>query len=333
MSTKVIKPGLSTTLVDSGRTGYRRIGIGPGGAMDCFAMNIANGLVGNELRSATLEIHFPSPEFMFQHSHVVAVCGKGFDVRLNNELVPLWRPFLIGQGSTLKFERASGGRAYLAVRGGWKAREWLGSLSTHTGIHAGGFDGRPLQKGDVLEISETFEATYESKVLPWGISRGELDAVYLPSHEIRCLSGPEATILSNASRETFFMSTFTIGRQSNRMGYRLEGPPLRPETTNELVSSPVDAGTIQLFPDGNITILMADHQTSGGYPRIGSVLKADLPKLAQLMPGEEIRFKSASFLEAESELQAMEIKSEELIRVCLLQFKKFFHHEPPFHRY
>jgi len=138
------------------------------------------------------------------------------------------------------------------------------------------------------------------------------------------MAGAETDLLSPLSKEKFLTSSFIIRHQSNRMGYRLEGPPLLLNQRVDLISSVVDFGTIQLLPDGNLIILMADHQTTGGYPRIASVIKADLPKLAQLNPTEEINFKMISSLEAETELLSREKQLAELKHVCLLHFKNFF---------
>ncbi len=325
MSIKIIKPGLITTLVDDGRTGFRHLGIGPGGAMDRFAMTVSNYLVGNSERVATIEMNFPAPEILFQHAHLISVTGKGFEIRGNEKIVPLWKPILVKKGSIARFEKvAEGSRAYLSVHGGWKSQEWLGSFSTHLGVKAGGYLGRALQKEDILETEGIEQDIDEMKTLPWGISKNELDRIYFPANEIQITSSAETDLLSPESKENFLSSSFSITHQSNRMGYRLEGEKLFLNQPVELVSSAVDFGTVQLLPDGNLIILMADHQTTGGYPRIASVIKSDLPKLAQMNPNDKINFKLITLREAEDEFLKRENLLAELKQVCVGHYKKYF---------
>jgi len=325
MSIKIIKPGLLTTLVDEGRTGFRHLGIGPGGAMDRFAMTVSNYLVGNCERVATIEMNFPAPEILLQHAHLISITGKGFEIQVNEKIVPLWKPILVKKGSIIRFEKVEGGsRAYLSVHGGWKAQEWLGSFSTHLGVKAGGYLGRALQKEDILETKGIDKDIDETKTLAWGVSKNELDKIYFLPNEIRITSSIETDLLSPESKENFLSSAFRVTPQSNRMGYRLEGEKLFLNQPVELVSSAVDFGTVQLLPDGNLIILMADHQTTGGYPRIASVIKSDLPKLAQMNPNDKINFKLIPLHEAESELLKRENSLAELKQACITQYKKYF---------
>ncbi len=325
MSIKIIKPGLLSTLVDDGRSGFRYLGVGPGGAMDHFAMAVSNHLVGNGERSATLEMNFPAGEFLFQVSHVVCVAAMGLRVYLNDEVISYWKPYLVKKGSIMKFEKTeTGSRAYLSVHGGWKGQQWLGSFSTSLGAQAGGYEGRTLQKDDILEANKKEDEVNHTQSLPWGISKNELDKIYLSSDQIRITASVETDLLSPEAKEKFLSSAFRITPQSNRMGYRLDGEKLLLHQPVEMVSSAVDFGTIQLLPDGNLIILMADHQTTGGYPRIASVIKSDLPTLAQMNPNDKIKFRLISFEEAESEWLAREKLLAELKQVCLEQYKNYF---------
>ena len=325
MSIKIIKPGLLSALVDEGRSGFRSLGIGPGGAMDHFAMTVSNYLIGNPARSATIEMNFPAPEFLFLEDHLIGVTGKGLRIYLNDEVISPWKPYMVKKGSTMKFEKTEkGSRAYLSVHGGWRGQEWLGSFSTSLGVRAGGYDGRALQKEDILEAIDKNEEVNHTKSLLWGISTNELDKVYLPSDPIRITASIETHLLSPESKEKLLSSPFRVSPQSNRMGYRLNGDKLSLNQTIEMVSSPVDFGTIQLLPDGNLIILMADHQTTGGYPRIASVIKSDLPTLAQMNPNDSIKFRLISLNEAESEWQAREKLLAELKHACLEQYKNHF---------
>lgn len=225
----------------------------------------------------------------------------------------------------MKFEKiAPGSRLYLSVTGGWKAQEWLGSLTTNLGVMAGGFKGRMLQKHDILETNKTAGHIENNKSLPWGISKNELDKIYSPPSQIRIIDSTEGNSLSLESKEKLLTAGFRITNHSNRMGYRLEGEKLFMNQPLELVSSAVDFGTIQLLPDGNLIILMADHQTTGGYPRIVSVIKSDLPKLAQLSTNEKINFKLITLEDAEIELLAREKLLNELKQTCLTHYENYF---------
>jgi antagonist of KipI len=323
MSIKIPKPGILTTLVSDGRVGFRSLGIGPGGPMDFFAMKIANYLVGND-REAVLEIGYSSAELLMQNDCVISVTGKGFEVKAGDLTFPMWKPIKVKSGSTLALKKTIGGAwIYVSVAGGWEAEEWLGSFTTNLNAKAGGYLGRAFQKGDVVEASDQIQFD-ESKILPWGISTNEIDDIYSPVNIIRCIPSVESDLIDQTAGAKFASKEFTVTNQSNRMGYRMSGDVLSLLEKIELVSSPVDFGTVQLLPDGNIIVLMADHQTTGGYPRIASVIKADLPKLAQTLPGETINFQMISFQEAEVALISIEKKIVELKKSCHDRFKNYF---------
>lgn len=325
MSIEVIKAGLQSTIVAGERNGFRYLGVGTGGAMDSFAMKTSNFMVGNGGDVAVLEINFPAPELLFREDLLVSVTGRGFRVYINEKIFPSWRSVLVKKDAVMKLEKVEhGNRAYLAVHRGWKAQTWLGSFTTHLGSNIGGCWGRGLIKGDILEPNQQQPSVNEIRVLPWGISKKELDSIYLPTDEIRIIQSIETDLLSPGSKEKLLTSEFKISSQSNRMGFRLEGEKLTLGKPLELVSSPVDFGTIQLLPDGNLIILMADHQTTGGYPRIGSIIKSDLPRLAQKSANDKIRFKLISLNEAESEMQKRHTLLTELQNACLTQHNNYF---------
>ncbi|HTH55377.1 MAG TPA: biotin-dependent carboxyltransferase family protein [Cyclobacteriaceae bacterium] len=324
MSIKIVKPAVVTTLVSDGREGFRSLGIGPGGAMDYFAMKTANFLVGND-REAVLEMGYSSVEILFHEGGLISITGKGFDAFVNDEVATMWRPFKIKPNARLIFKKKSKGAwIYLAIHGGWKAQEWLHSFTTNLHAETGGFNGRTLQKGDILERNKTEVIATDERSMPWGISTNELSEVYSSPDIIRCISSAETDLMHGTSKEKFVSSGFTLTSQCNRMGYRLTGDPLFLGEKVELVSSPVDFGTVQLLPDGNPIVLMADHQTTGGYPRIASVVKADLCKLSQKMPGDKINFKMIPFQEAEEGLVSREQKLKEIKESCHLRIKKHF---------
>jgi antagonist of KipI len=323
MSIEVIKPGIQSLLVGIDRTGFRAMGIGTGSAMDAFAREVANYLVGNSSREAVVEIYQAPAEFSSHENLLISITGQAVEVYLNDVAAPAWKPLYMPKNTVLKINPiGSGGRTYWAVNSGWKASEWLGSYSTHVGVTAGGLQGRTLLKKDWLQARTPFNELPREIAFPWGISTNELNKVYLPSHKIRCVVSAETNLLSDHSHMVFTSASFTITDNSNKMGFRLAGPPLALNKPLELVSSSVDMGTLQLLPDGNLIVLMADHQTTGGYPRIASVIKADLPKLAQRNPRDKITFSLISPTKAETLLIARQNQLEEIRKSCLLQLLK-----------
>jgi len=308
-----------TTLVADPRKGYRRWGIGAGGAMDTVAMKVSNFLVGNEGDQVVMELGYSSSQILILHDLLISATGKGFELYLNNKLFPLWRPVKVKANTLLRLAKTTGGTwAYLAVQGGWKAEEWLGSCTTNMSAKRGGYQGRILQTNDVVEAETNYSAD-ETGSLPWSVSVMSLNQFYSLPNEIRCMPSIETDWLSESSRQIFSSGEFGVSLQSNRMGYRLYGPLLSVKEKRELVSSPVEVGTVQLLPDGNLVVLMADSQTTGGYPRIASVIQADLPKLAQCLPGEKIYFKWLSFSEAENLWHDRDTYLAELKQSCRLQ--------------
>lgn len=323
MSIEIRKSGLLSLVVAGDRQGFRQLGIGPGGAMDSFAMRLANLLVGNDENAAVVEMHFPLPQIEFNEPALISLTGTGFEAWANEERLPLWKPVAIGRNTLVQFKNKSSGCAYLATREGWRAETWLSSGTTHLGVHAGGHFGRGLKKGDVLETNGKEGFGQEMRIFSWGISANELDKVYLPKATIRCLPGAEFDWVSDQGKKTIESVAFVITNQSNRMGFRLSGEPIALTRHIELVSSPVDFGTVQLLPDGNLIVLMADHQTTGGYPRIASVIKADLPKLAQLGPNDTVRFTMTDIAEAEQLFLSREKVLAEIKAGCREQLNKY----------
>jgi antagonist of KipI len=208
------------------------------------------------------------------------------------------------------------------VHGGWQATKWLNSYSTHLKLVTGGHYGRALQKDEIINFAANNFSFTENRILPWGISSKELYKMYQPPDKIRCIKSIEWDLLDAASKQNFEKNNCTVNNQSDRMGYRLKCQPLLMQQPTELISSAVDAGIIQLLPDGNCIVLMADHQTTGGYPRIAAVIKTDLPKLAQTKPGQSINFTIVSLQHAEEALIKMQQTWQEIKAACYLNFKK-----------
>ncbi|MEP7128614.1 MAG: biotin-dependent carboxyltransferase family protein, partial [Chitinophagales bacterium] len=267
---KVIKAGILDTIQDNGRYGNQHLGINPSGAMDKYAMQVTNMLVGNKPSDAIIEMHFPAAVFMFTRPTLIALGGADFSASINGEPVPNFHAIIVCKNDLLQFHRpVNGARVYLAVSGGLVADNWMNSYSTHLKAKAGGYEGRNLRKDDELLLREVFLHSLQQEdfiVLPWQADTKWSDE----SKEILVLPGNEWERLTNESKENFTMTSFVITQQSDRMGYRLNNIPLHSTMNEEVVSSAVSFGTIQLLPDGGLIVLMADHQSTGGYPRIAN---------------------------------------------------------------
>lgn len=322
MSLSIIKPGLLDTLQDLGRNGFGSWGINPCGVMDRYAAKVANLLVGNCENEAVMEVHFPGPQILFEQNTLIAITGANFSATVNDEEIPRWQPVVVRRNTVLQFSSlVEGARCYLAVHGGFCAEKWLNSYSTNLKAGVGGWHGQPLRKGDELPFKENTiyfagllkeESNFEA--LPWRVNT---EKIYRWPHEIGFIPGHEWDHLSAASRESFIQNNFLIHPSSDRMGYQLKGSPLVMERPVELVSSAVSFGTVQLLPNGQLIILMADHQTTGGYPRIAHVVSAHLPKLAQLRPCDTIQFKPMDIAAAEDMLTVQQKELHILQRACM----------------
>ncbi len=298
MSIVIKKPGILTTVQDTGRFGFRRFGINPGGAMDLTAVRLVNTLLGNAEDYPVLEMHYPAPEFIFETETVIAIGGGDLGAALDGKAIANWRRHNVTAGSVLTFTgRKSGNRSYLAVSGGLRVDKWFGSSSTNLAAKCGGFEGRKLQAGDRIDLNGSSPAVGKSH---GGLISNSLIPLYRPFPTVRVITGGEFDQLAVESKALLFAQNYVVTGNSNRMGYRLTGEPLSITKHLDLVSSPVSFGTIQLLPDGQLVILMADHQTTGGYPRIAHVISRDLPLLAQLGPSDKVAFHLVEIGEAEA---------------------------------
>jgi antagonist of KipI len=288
----VVEPGLMTTIQDLGRPGAIAAGVPPGGAMDRFAHRAANLLVGNAPQDATLECTLKGPVLMAAEACLVAIAGADLDPHLDGEPVETWTAFTFARGSRLSIGlRRSGARAYVAIAGGFEGERWLGSRSTSLMTGRGGMRGRALAAGDELSVAVV-------RAAPVGPRR--LEAALRPDysrHVLEVMPGPHARRLDAESKRALFAETFAVGVDSNRMGYRLEGPSLAARG-DELLSFGLVAGAVQLPGSGQPIVLMADHQTAGGYPVIATVVSASMPVAAQLAPGDALRFAQISAAQA-----------------------------------
>lgn len=289
MSIHVVKPGALSTLQDLGRVGYQRFGVSVSGAMDERSHRMANFLVGNPGAWPTLEMTLTGPTLRFEEAVTIAVCGADLSPQLDGFPVPSAKALTVEAGSVLSFgERRCGARAYLAVRGGFVADAVLGSRSTNFRAGFGGFDGRALRKGDTLTLAAPSvwsddNASFQPPRLAPAVWRSA-DA------PIRVLQGREWERFTATSHDRLLNEAYTVAAQSDRMGYRFSGALLERAIPGDIWSETVPFGTMQVPPDGQPIILMTDRGTSGGYPRIANVVSVDLPRLAQRMPGDTIRF-------------------------------------------
>lgn len=327
MSLKISKAGMLDSIQDPGRFGYRQFGINPGGAMDIYAAAIANILVGNDMDEAVIEMHFPAPAIFFDEPTLIALSGADFSANINGELIPLNHAVVINKNTILQFHSLKNkSRCYLAIRGGVKISKWLNSYSTNLVAEAGGFSGRKLLKDDILElkndINYKLKDSDDFKILPW-IANEDFGIQY--KEEFLVIPGSEWNWLESTSQEKFLKNPFFISHNSDRMGYRLASEPLHAVIKTELVSSAVSFGTIQLLPDGQLIILMADHQTTGGYPRLGNIISAHLPALAQMKAGDKIQFKFTDHQSAENLILKQQQHLTQLEIACKLRLENYIH--------
>jgi len=298
VSIHVARPGLLSTVQDLGRHGEQHLGVCPGGAMDPVALALANALVGNPVHAAALEITILGPELRFEHVTLVALCGAEFDSGL-----PRNRPVLLAPGTRLSIGRAArGARAYLAVAGGIDVAPVLGSRSTFLPGRFGGLEGRALRRGDVLPLLEDAAALSQErfgalKNTDGRSVRWSTPPQTVPDREpvlMHAIEGQHFAGFDAAAQRAFFDAVWYIAPESNRMGFRLVGPALARGDGDEILSGPTALGTVQVPASGAPIALMADHQTTGGYPRIAEIAYADVPRLAQLAPGGTLHFAKCS---------------------------------------
>jgi len=282
--------GPFTTIQDLGRSGRRAAGVPPGGAMDRFALSAANLLVGNPEGAAALECALGGPALVALRGCLVAVTGADLGAALNGRPLPGWTGLFLSAGDRLTFEgRRWGARAYLAVAGGLAADRWLGSASTYLLVGRGGVHGRMLKAGDELTpAAPAPRPLVAGRCLP-----EPLRPVYRSEPELSVVPGPHQDHLTAASRRQLLAQAWTVSRDADRMGYRLDGAPLAVKV-EELVSFGLAMGAVQVPPAGQPILLMADHQTAGGYPVVAGVSRADLPLAAQLLPGQQVRFRQTT---------------------------------------
>lgn len=338
MTLRVLRPGALATLQDLGRAGMQQLAIVPGGAMDAVSHRLANALVGNRADAATVEIAMAGPELLFDRTALVALAGARFDAWIDGTPLPGSRPVLVRAGARLRVGRATQGCfAYLSVAGGIEAPVVLGSRSTYLPGGFGGLDGRVLSSGAVLPLAPDvaalsaarFErATRKQRTVELASGAARTVHWLAPALTVfatepavaRAVEGVHAALFTDAARTAFYGERWRVAPDSNRMGYRLLGPSLALVEPTEIVSQATCLGTVQVPGNGQPIVLMADHQTTGGYPKIAEVIAADAPALAQVPPGGVLRFVAAKLDESDAAREALARRVSELVERILWEF-------------
>ncbi len=312
MSLEIIDVSGLATIQDSGRTGWRRFGVPSSGPMDAFAFHAANKLAGNITNEAVIEIGLGDIALRALRDCVIAVAGVGYRLSIYIWDFPLWSSYYVRAGWTVRLNKLDSGMwTYLAISGGVQTQPVLDSQSTNLRGHFGGLDGRQLQVGDVLKSG-----------MP-SISLNELAARTLPkaTHPaygdnpvVDVIMGPQGNYFTDESITTFMSQEYSVSHTSDRMGYRLEGAALKHRNKAELISEGMTMGAIQVPANGQPIVMMADSPTTGGYPKIGTVASADLPLLAQCVPGRsKIRFRETTVAKAQKKYRVLMSGLEKIV--------------------
>ena len=304
MVLQVLEPGLLTTVQDLGRRGYERFGVPVAGAMDGYALRAANGLVGNPWDAAGLEITIAGPTLRATRRCLIAVTGADLGLRVQGRRMPLWTALYVRRGWTISFEgRQSGCRAYLAIAGGIVVPPVMGSRATYLRGGFGGHRGRALRAGDVLPVGEPSCALLDraGRQLP-----EEARPPYSDTPTVEVILGPQDDHFAPEGIATFLSAEYAIDATSDRMGYRLSGPAIAHKTAADIISDGVVLGAVQVPADGQPIVMMADRPTTGGYAKIATVVGADIPLLAQCLPGRSrVRFRATTVKAAQARYREM----------------------------
>ena len=285
MAVKIVLPGAVMTVQDGGRYGYQEAGVQVSGAMDQMAFRNANYLVGNEETEAVLEVTLFGGTLEFTEDTITAITGADMEPVVDGDPVEMNCPLLIRKGQILTLGMTRQGcRTYLAFAGGIDVPLVMGSRSTNLKCAFGGYRGRALKAGDVLELGKpklSFDRVKKRRTK--GIETEKII-------EVRAVPGPQQEYFTEAGEKAFYSGTYTITDQSDRMGYRLKGPLVESKNGTDIISDAIPLGAVQIPPSGQPIVLLADRQTTGGYAKIAVVCSFDIPKLVQGRPGDKVRF-------------------------------------------
>jgi|GEM_PF-427547 len=312
MPARVLKAGFLDTVQNKGSYGQQHLGINPGGAMDMLAMQAANFLVGNDANANVLELHFPAARLLFENAALIALCGADFNAYINELPLPVNRACIIGPGTIVQFQNnKSGCRAYLAVQGGFfPADQEPGNRNTKY--------RQRLQDNDILYFKERSFREDQPVIFNWFAN-----TTGWYRETLQFIPGPEYDLLDEASKKKLVTDPFLITSQSDRMGYRMKAEALHTIKAVTMLSSAVTRGTMQLLPNGQLIILMAEHQTTGGYPRVGYITSADLPSLSQAQPGKTFRFVQTDVIAAQQKMLQLHRELRQLQNACIFQLDAY----------
>ncbi len=300
-----------TTIQDLGRPGYQQFGVPTSGALDNYAFRVGNLLVGNAEGAAALEITLLGCQLRALQETLIAITGADLAATANGVPAPAWESLSLKQGDVLSFPRlGSGCRAYLAVAGGIAVPEVMQSVSTFTKAGIGGFEGRPLRKGDVLRANKSVAPVKAARI------PSEYIPVYGKQITLRVILGPQDDLFTGDGISTFLHSDYIVSAQADRMGYRLEGPRIQHSQGADIISDGIPLGAVQVPGDGLPIILLVDRQTTGGYTKIATVISVDISRIAQAKPGDKINFQQVDEEQAVALLKKYE-QQIEAIKSCL----------------
>jgi biotin-dependent carboxylase-like uncharacterized protein len=304
------QPGMLTTIQDLGRWGFGKFGMPVAGAMDAYAVRVGNLLLGNDENAPALEMTLLGPILSFENDVDFVITGGNLQPHLNHQPIPLWTIQHAKSGDTLSFAGVvTGCRAYLAVAGGFDIPKVMGSSSTYLQGKLGGYEGRALKPGDTLTtVPRPQLNVYERLTVP-------NDSLPNYRDTVRVILGPQDDAFTPEGIATFLSSEYRITPDADRMGYRLDGPKIEHKTSADIISDGIALGAIQVPTHGTPIIMLADHQTTGGYTKIANVISVDMPSVAQKKPGDTLRFEQISIEEAQHLYREREKK--------LVRFKQY----------
>ncbi len=301
---EVLDPGILTTIQDGGRFGFSQIGVPPSGALDPFSFRVANLLVNNQGNEACLETTLVGLKLKTLHECTIAITGGNLTPMLNGETLEMWKSHLLIEGDIIAFKKVcSGCRAYLSIGGGFIVPEVMGSRSTYLSGKFGGLEGRPLKKGDILYKNSSW--------LPLNQLGVRFPDEWIPTFRketfLRTILGPQEDHFTPKGLQTFFSSTYEVSTQSDRIGVRLNGPRIerKADVEESIISEGLLSGAIQV-PGNGMPIIILNELVTGGYTKIATIISTDLTKVAQLKPGDRVRFQPISIEEAHQLLKNVE---------------------------
>ncbi|MDL4839196.1 5-oxoprolinase subunit C family protein [Aquibacillus rhizosphaerae] len=320
MAIRIIEEGLQTTIQDLGRFGFQSLGFSTNGAIDSKAMRLANILLGNDDNEAVIEMSFIGPSISFESDMVIALTGANMSPKINGKPVLMNKVLAVHAGDSLQLRTGRNGlHTYLSVKGGFNIPPFLNSKSTALNVQVGGYEGRTLKAGDIIPI----HTPIKSSNFNWGLGSTIVRYLNMEKPVIHFIEGQQYHWFTDKSIKDFESEIFYTTTQSNRMGYRLTGAKLKLKTKQNLITEATTFGTIQVPANGQPIVLMADSQPTGGYPKIGQVIQADIPKLSQLLPSQGFIFKKCSLEEAQALLYKKEQELNSLRAATQLKWEEW----------